>query len=149
MAGSPHQPWLADRAVGAERIAAAARQAKVRDITWLYDSSRLERDGHASADAIRRAIEEIGATINRVNEISTAISAAMQEQGAATREISRNVQEASQGTVEVTGNIGSVTAAARETDLAANQVLSAAGDLGRNGEDLRRQVEDFLQTVRA
>lgn len=73
----------------------------------------------------------------------------MQEQGAATREISRNVQEASQGTVKVTGNIGNVTAAARETDLAANQVLSATGDLGRNGEDLRRQVEDFLQTVRA
>lgn len=47
--------------VDAERIAAAARQAKVRDITRLYDSSRLERDGHASADAIRRAIEEIGA----------------------------------------------------------------------------------------
>jgi methyl-accepting chemotaxis protein len=42
-----------------------------------------------------RAIEAISATIGRVSEIATTIAAAVEEQGAATREIARNVQQAS------------------------------------------------------
>jgi methyl-accepting chemotaxis protein len=98
-----------------------------------------------SADAIQGITE----TINRVNEISTAIASAVEQQGAATQEISRNVQEAAQGTAEVSSNIGSVTAAAQETGTAAGQVLKAANDLGRNGGLLKSQVETFLRTVRA
>ena len=37
-------------------------------------------------------------TIGRLSEISSAIAAAVEEQGAATQEISRNVQQAAQGT---------------------------------------------------
>ncbi len=36
------------------------------------------------------AIEGIGKVVNQVNEISTAIAAAIEEQGAATQEIARN-----------------------------------------------------------
>ncbi len=44
------------------------------------------------------AIREISGTIERLSEISSAIAAAVEEQGAATQEISRNVQQAAQGT---------------------------------------------------
>uniref|UniRef100_UPI00223B95A2 methyl-accepting chemotaxis protein n=1 Tax=Stenotrophomonas sp. AS012628 TaxID=2597656 RepID=UPI00223B95A2 len=44
------------------------------------------------------AIKEIGGTIGRLSEIASAIAAAVEQQGAATQEISRNVQEAAQGT---------------------------------------------------
>ena len=40
------------------------------------------------------AIREIGSTIAQISEISTAIAAAVEEQGAATQEIARNVQHA-------------------------------------------------------
>ena len=40
------------------------------------------------------AIKEISATIERLSEISSTIAAAIEEQGAATQEISRNVQQA-------------------------------------------------------
>jgi methyl-accepting chemotaxis protein len=44
------------------------------------------------------AIKEISATIGRISEISSAIASAVEEQGAATQEISRNVQQAAEGT---------------------------------------------------
>jgi methyl-accepting chemotaxis protein len=95
------------------------------------------------------AIGDITKTIGRVSEISTAIASAVEEQGAATQEISRNVQQAAQGTQEVSSNIGGVTEAAQQTGHAAGEVLSAAQELGKNGEILRAQVEEFLRTVRA
>ncbi len=106
----------------------------------------------AIQDATQRSVEAIGSitsTIGRVSEISTAIASAVEEQGAATAEISRNVQQAAQGTTEVSSNIGGVTAAAEQTGTAAGQVLSSAGELQKNGVDLKSQVDEFLRTVRA
>jgi methyl-accepting chemotaxis protein-like sensor len=65
-----------------------------------------------------RAISEIGTTILRVAEISNAIAAAVEEQGAATQEISRNVQEAAKGAGEVAANIANVSTSAGETGSA-------------------------------
>ena len=96
-----------------------------------------------------QAIDTITKTIARVSEISTAIASAVEEQGAATQEISRNVQQAAQGTQEVSSNSTGVSEAARQTGLAAGEVLQSAGDLSRDGSALRRQVEQFLRTVRA
>ena len=96
-----------------------------------------------------KAIQDITQTINRVNEISTAIASAVEEQGAATQEISRNVQQAAHGTTEVSSNISSVTQAAQETGSAASQVLASAGELAKNGTLLRDQVSAFLKEVRA
>jgi len=95
------------------------------------------------------AIGGITKTIGRVSEISTAIASAVEEQGAATQEISRNVQEAAMGTQEVSSNSSGVSEAARQTGAAANEVLQSAGELSRNGTALREQVNEFLRTVRA
>jgi methyl-accepting chemotaxis protein len=95
------------------------------------------------------AIGNITRTIGRVSEISTTIASAVEEQGAATQEISRNIQQAAQGTQEVSSNIGGVTNAAQQTGSAAGEVLQSAGELSRNGEMLKAQVEEFLRTVRA
>ena len=73
----------------------------------------------------------------------------MEQQGAATQEISRNIIQASQGTQEVTANMTGVSDASQQTGAAASQVLSSAVDLSRNSEALQVQVEYFLQEVRA
>ncbi len=102
--------------------------------------------------ATRNSAKSIGAitkTIDRVNEISNGIAAAVEQQSAATGEIARNVAEASTGTGEVTRNIDGVSRAAQETGAAAGQVLAAAGELSKNGEELRAQVDNFLRDVRA
>jgi len=102
-----------------------------------------------ASNSSAQAIREIADTIRRVNEVSTAIASAVEEQGAATQEISRNVQQAAQGTSEVSANIGGVTQAAAETGHAAGDVLNAAGDLARNGDVLRNEVDTFLREIRA
>ena len=53
-----------------------------------------------AGDAIN-AIQTIGGIIGEVNEVATAIAAAVQEQGAATQEITRSTQYAAQGTKNV------------------------------------------------
>src|SRR5208337_2537038 len=78
----------------------------------------------ATQDSVN-AIQEIGGTIERLSEISSAIAAAVEEQGAATQEISRNVQQAALGTQEVSSNIADVQRGASETGSASSQVLAA------------------------
>jgi methyl-accepting chemotaxis protein len=95
------------------------------------------------------AIKEISGTIERLSEISSTIAAAVEEQGAATQEISRNVQQAAQGTQQVSCNIIDVQRGAGETGSASSQVLSAAKSLSRDSNRLKREVGEFLNTVRA
>jgi methyl-accepting chemotaxis protein len=95
------------------------------------------------------AIKEIGDTIGRMSEISSTIAAAVEEQGAATQEISRNVQQAAQGTQQVSSNITDVQRGAGETGSASSQVLSAAQSLSRDSNRLKLEVGKFLTTVRA
>jgi methyl-accepting chemotaxis protein len=95
------------------------------------------------------AIRAIDGTITKISEISAIVASAVEEQGAATREISRNTQEAAQGTHEVTRNIGGVNDAASQTGSAATQVLAASSELGRQAEALRAEVDRFLADLKA
>jgi methyl-accepting chemotaxis protein len=106
----------------------------------------------AIQDATRQsvtAVQEIGSTIGSVNEIATAIAAAVEEQGMATAEIARNVQEAAQGTHQVSSNITGVSEVASETGHTAAKLLATADDLARQSVALRARVEDFFGAIRA
>jgi methyl-accepting chemotaxis protein len=103
----------------------------------------------AATDDSVGAIREISSTIERLSEISSAIAAAVEEQGAATQEIARNVQQAAQGTQQVSSNITDVQRGATETGTASSQVLSAAQMLSNDSGRLRTEVGKFLTSVRA
>lgn len=95
------------------------------------------------------SIQTIGETIQNIQEISTAISAAVEEQGAATAEIARSIEQASAGTSEVTSNIAGVNQAAAETGQSATQLLEASNELSQQSETLGMEVNKFLDQVRA
>ena len=78
----------------------------------------------AATQELVGAIKEIGDTIGRMSEIAATIAAAVEEQGAATQEISRNVQQAANGTQQVSSNIADVQRGASETGSASAQVLT-------------------------
>ncbi len=95
------------------------------------------------------AIKEIGGTIGRISEIATTIATAVEQQGAATQEITRNVQQAAAGTAKVASNISEVNAGAAKTGAASADVLSAARSLSGESNRLKAEVGKFLATVRA
>jgi methyl-accepting chemotaxis protein len=95
------------------------------------------------------AIRNIGQTIAEINTVTTAVAAAVEEQGAATREIARNVQHAAGGTAQVSSNITGVSTASTEAGAAANEVLNASATLRREAEGLRSDIDAFLSNIRA
>jgi len=95
------------------------------------------------------AIKQIGDTIGRMSEISSAIASAVEEQGAATQEISRNIQQAAQGTQQVSFNITEVQHGAAETGSASSQVHAAAKSLSSDSNRLKLEVGRFLNSIRA
>ncbi|MQX37701.1 globin-coupled sensor protein [Roseospira navarrensis] len=95
------------------------------------------------------AIHAIGETIGRISDVAGAIAAAVEEQGAATREIARNVEGASAATQDVATSIGVVRNAAGDTGSSATEVQTAAADLARQAETLRGKVDGFLGAIRA
>lgn len=95
------------------------------------------------------AIRSIGSTIGQINDVTTAIAAAVEQQGAATREIARNIQHAAGGTSEVSSNIVGVSQASIEAGAAASEVLNASGELRREADTLRAEIDTFLLNIRA
>jgi methyl-accepting chemotaxis protein len=102
----------------------------------------------ATANSVE-AIQAIVDKISEMNEVSSAIAAAIDEQEAATRNISENSQQAATGTQEATGNVNGVSSAASETGMAATDVLRAAGSMSDQAETLRQSVDTFLRDVKA
>lgn len=95
------------------------------------------------------AIQEIGKVIGDISDTSTAIASAVEEQGAATREIAENVQQAAAGTDEVSKNIVEVSRGAQETGNASKEVLTAAAQLESQSDELQISVSTFLNEVKA
>ena len=95
------------------------------------------------------AIQEIGKSIGEISDTATAIASAVEEQGAATREIAENVQQAAAGTQDVSSNITEVSRGAQETGSSAQQVLGAAEQLGTQSDELQAAVSSFLDRVKA
>ena len=71
----------------------------------------------AASDQTVTAIQNVANVIAEIDQIGTAIAAAIEEQGSATKEISRSVQEAARGTQEVNSNITGVQKARRRHRL--------------------------------
>lgn len=111
-------------------------------------SSHINQIQQSTKDAVG-AIRDIGLTIEEVHQIATSVAAAVEEQQAATQEIARNVSEAARGTQDVSESIVQVQGAATHAGSAASQVLAAAGELASNSNALSKEVDDFLQGVRA
>jgi methyl-accepting chemotaxis protein len=111
-------------------------------------SGQIAEMQSATQDSVG-AIKEIGGTIGRISEIATTIASAVEEQGAATQEITRNVQLAAVGTSQVAANISDVSRGATETGAASVQVLSSARTLAEESNRLKLEMGKFLGTVRA
>ncbi|WP_166820383.1 methyl-accepting chemotaxis protein [Thalassoroseus pseudoceratinae] len=101
----------------------------------------------SSGEAIG-AITSIGESIRRINEISTTIAGAVEEQTAATSEISRNVAEAARGTAEVSSSITVVASAAEESGRRVSEMQKVAQQVNDQSGTLNNVADEFLAKLR-
>lgn len=102
--------------------------------------------------ATHRSIEAIGAiktTIREIGDISSAIAAAVTEQGAATQEIARSVETASRRTGETTEQITKVTEATEISRVHSVAAQDVSDTLERLALQMRNQVDQFFERLRA
>jgi methyl-accepting chemotaxis protein len=111
-------------------------------------SSHIVNMQRATGESVD-AIKAIGLTIERISEITTSISSAVEEQGTATQSIAQGVEAAAGGTLDVADNIERVARGAGETETTSGQMLKSAKALSEVSIHLRNEVEKFLDSVRA
>ena len=111
-------------------------------------SGQIKSIQGATQDAVA-AIEHIGATIAHINEIAIAVASAVEQQDATTRDMAQNVHQVARSTSVVSEKVSGLAGAAGETGQSAQMVRESAGELARQAESLRGQVDQFLGRIRA
>jgi methyl-accepting chemotaxis protein len=97
-----------------------------------------------------KAVEAIGLIALRMREIenyTAAVAASVQQQNAATSEISQNVNSAAEGAKLIVTVLSEVGGATTETKQLAQLVLAASESVEEAASNLRSEVEDFLTKV--
>ena len=97
----------------------------------------------ATGDAVG-AVREVGLAIGEMEAVAAAIAAAVEQQAAATQEVSGNVQGVTRANNASVEEMQQVLAIAERTDTASRSVLSAADEVGGTADTLRVEVNDFL-----
>lgn len=118
---------------------AKATEEISRQITSIQESTKNTVD----------VISGITQTIEQINEISIAITAAMEEQSATISEIVKNTHSAADKTTQVGTIAKEVASGSVETQTAAGTLHEASSDLAKRTERLRGEVEVFLSNVKA
>ena len=93
------------------------------------------------------AIRQIAARMQEINQHTSAVAAAVEQQNSATGEISHNVASAARGTGHVVAVLSEVANAATETRTSAQVVRDASETVETAVANLRLEVEDFLAKV--
>ena len=130
--------------VASEVKALASQTAKATDEI----AAQIRSMQSATQNSVNK-IEQIGKTIGQISMITTSIAVAMEEQSATSRDIARNIEEAAKGTGDVSSSITVVSQAASATGDAASSVQTASSELSVQGNRLQKNVEQFLDGIRA
>ncbi len=94
------------------------------------------------------AIEHVDGTIGELNRISSTIASAVEQQGAASQEISCSISDAARNSHQVTENAEALNGLAHENDRAAADMSRHASDLETQIANLSEQVDAFLEGIR-
>lgn len=138
-----------DAGKGFAVVASEVKNLANQTASATEEISRQIGDVQRSTQDAVVAIGGITKVIGQMDEISSAIAAAVEQQRAATQEIARNVEQASSGTHEVSENIVGVSTLATETEDAADQVKGASTQVEEQAQSMNAFIRSFIQNVRA
>ncbi len=106
-------------------------------------TARLGNIGEVSRTALA-AVSAVGGTIEAINEVTTTIASAVEQQAAATHDISLNAQEAAAHTSGVAAHVREIALAARTSGGLAGTVNGLADKTASRLIDLKRRLETVL-----
>jgi methyl-accepting chemotaxis protein len=130
-------------------VASEVKQLATQTSRATQDITHRIEEIQAATSRSVGSIGKIVTTIGDIRTISATIASAVEQQGAATREIAGNAARASQGTHEVTETIFGVGRAAEMTGAASTQLMSLAGELSQQADTLQTEVTAFVSRLRA
>ncbi len=126
-------------AVVANEVKELAKQTAnaTEDITKKISTIQGETSGAVGA------INEIGSSIDKLNDIAMSIAASVEEQLATTNEVARVVQESNTGVQSISANITTVSEAASETSQKSAKILEASQALSKLAENLGELIKEI------
>lgn len=130
-------------------VAGEVKQLATQTARATEDISRQVAGIQSSTGLTVEAMQAMRTTLSSIQGFTTAIAAAVEQQGAATGEIARNIQMAAAGTEELSQNVTAVTGAISETSEQSVTVASAVHTLGETAGELTRTIDAFLKDVAA
>ena len=104
---------------------------------------------HVAASSAVTAMNEVGEIVRRIDEVSTAIAASVEEQSVATREIAASVQDVSQATRQAAQAMARVVEVGQSAHGVSRDVLAGATEITRESAHLRLEVDQFLTAIRS
>jgi methyl-accepting chemotaxis protein len=131
-------------AVVAQEVKSLAAQTETATEQITRQISGIE----ATTSRVVEAMKTIAETIAQLDENSTGISVAVQQQDAVSKEIARNANAAAVRAREVSANLAHVSDSAAKAGELANAVLNAGVGFAARANGLRVEVERFLAQVR-
>jgi methyl-accepting chemotaxis protein len=129
--------------VASEVKALATQTAKATE-----EISHQIKEIQSTATDAAGAITAVDDTIEEMSRIAAMVASAVEEQNAVIGNINENVARAADGSRSGVDNMGEVNSAADVTGGTAETVKSLAGALATQAEQLRSNVDEFLNEVR-
>jgi methyl-accepting chemotaxis protein len=96
-----------------------------------------------------KALRAIAGQVQQLETTAVSIASAVDQQSVAGQDLARSIDLAARGTERVAGHIEDVRQLSLSTGAAASQVLTSATELQDQASHLSKQVQAFLQRVRA
>ncbi|KYH02860.1 HAMP domain-containing methyl-accepting chemotaxis protein [Bradyrhizobium sp. DOA1] len=126
-------------------VAAEVKSLSDQTAKSTEEIARLIAEIQTSTQAAVDAVETMGGHIVEIDGVATSVATAMEQQDAATREITRSISESASAAQEVSIKIGNVSRDAASVNERAAEVRQAIAGMSDNLEQLRSVV---VRTVR-
>jgi PAS domain S-box-containing protein len=128
-------------------VASEVKSLAVQTAKATEDIAKQILAVQASTGGAVEAIRSITERMREINTYASAVAASVEQQNAATGEISHNVASAARGTNMVVTVLGEVAGAATATRASAETVFAASQSVESAVANLRTEVEGFLGKV--
>lgn len=130
-------------AVVANEVKELAKQTAKATEEITQKIGAIQKDSSAAVDAI----SGISQSIEKLNSLSGAIAASVEEQTATTNEVSRVVVQSSKGVENIATSVKAVSSAAEQNMSASSETLNSAKGLTQSAEDLRTLIRKMQKAA--